>query len=808
MKKHIICILLATLAAGTAIAAPTEPVRVVQSFDAGWRFLPADASGAAQPDFADGAWRLVDVPHDWSIAGAFAETNRTGPAGAYLPSGIGWYRKHFSLPNGSSGRQVAVEFDGVMANSEVWINGFYLGKRPFGYVSFGYDLTRHLKFGDQENVLAVRADNSVQPASRWYSGAGIYRHVRLVVTDPVHVGQWGVFVTTPEVSRDQATVGIQTWIDNQATNEAGVTARTQIYELNARGQKTGPPVASQGLPPPVIRIAAGLTATSPAAVLHVVNPKLWSVATPNLYQAVTTVTCDGRGVVDVVTTTFGIRDAKFVAATGFWLNGENLKIKGVCVHVDGGAFGAAVPLGVWEQRLTELKKLGVNAVRTAHNPPAPEFLDLCDRLGLLVMDELFDCWTVGKNSLAGERLADYHLNFQEWSSRDTGDTVRRDRNHPSIILYSAGNEIHDTPNAELAKGILTRLVGICHANDPTRPVTQALFRPNTSHDYDNGLADLLDVVGQNYRENEVLAAHAQNPARKIIGTENGHTRATWLALRDHAPYAGQFLWTGVDYLGEARRWPVICSGSGLLDRTGTPRPLAYERQSWWSDTPMVCLARRTSATASTPDNGGVNAADRRPQGVFSDWTPANLEPHAETVEVYSNCKEVELFLNGQSLGVKAIPPDASPRLWNVTFAPGTLKAVARRDGNLVATDELQTAGPPARIVLFTETRILAPGWDAVARVIARIVDAQGIVVPRASDLVSFSISGPGVIAAVDNADNSSHELFQTDTRHAFRGQCVAFVQATAAAGEIKLQATAAGLQAGALTLTAAPELSK
>jgi beta-galactosidase len=385
--------------------------------------------------------------------------------------------------------------------------------------------------------------------------------------------------------------------------------------------------------------------------------------------------------------------------------------------------------------------------------------------------------------------------------------VRRDRNHPSVIVYSAGNEIHDTPKAELAKKILSGLVEVFHENDPTRPVSQALFRPNVSHDYDDGLADLLDVVGQNYRENEILAAHAQKPSRKILGTENRHDRATWLALRDHAPYAGQFLWSGIDYLGESRRWPMVAAGSGLLDRTAAPKPVAFERQSWWSDQPMVFVARRIGATQTAPSDPGYTPLDRR-QVLFSDWTPKNLQPHEESVEVYSNGKEVELFLNGKSLGVKTINADASPRVWRVPFAPGKLKAVARNGEKIAATCELQTAGKPAKIILSAETKKLSPGWDDVAIVRATIVDAKGIKVPSANNLISFKISGPGPIAAVDNADNGSHELFQTDARHAFQGECVAFVKATAASGKIILNATAAGLDAGSTTIKASPELSR
>jgi len=765
--------------------------RLTENFDSNWSFLKADATGAEQNQFDDSAWRKLDVPHDWSIEGPFAETNLTGGAGAFLPSGIGWYRKHFTLPANFSDRRAFIEFDGVMQNSDVWINGALLGHRPFGYASFSYELTSHLNFGG-DNVIAVRADLSVQPASRFYAGAGIYRHVRLVVTDPVHIQHWGVFVTTPQVSAEQATVQIETSVTNESAASRDVIVQTTLISPSGK-----PVVASETN----CTVADGAAATLNQQIA-LPNPQLWNLDNPKLYHAVSKIISAGT-TLDETTTTFGIRDAHFDADTGFWLNGKNFKVKGAAVHEDGGAFGMAVPLGVWAERLAELKRLGVNAIRTAHNPPAPDFLDLCDRMGFLVMDELFDCWTVAKPDLAGHSLSDYHLYFNDWSKTDVADTVRRDRNHPSIILYSAGNEIHDTPQQEKAKKILSGLVATFHKNDPTRPVTQALFRPNVSHDYDDGLADMLDVVGQNYRENEILAAHDQKPTRKIIGTENRHDRATWVALRDHAAYAGQFLWSGVDYLGESRRWPVICSGAGLLDRTGSPRPLAFERQSWWTDAPMVRIARRTSTTDSNPDNAAANnTADRRPQSTFSDWSPTNSQAHDENVEAYSNCKEVELFLNGKSLGVKTINADASPRTWQIPFAPGNLKAVARNNRKIVATNVLRTAGMPAKIVLSADTKKLSPGWDNVAFVRAKIVDASGTEVLHADDLISFTISGPGVIAAVDNADNASHESFQATERHAYHGECVAFVKATGSSGKIVLTATATGLTAGSIAIKA------
>src|ERR1039458_1296823 len=811
-KKFALAIFAGVVLASLAIS--TAGAREVLSFDDGWRFLKADAPDAEQPGFDDSNWKAVSVPHDWSIAGPFAETNKTGGAGAFLPSGVAWYRKHFSLPSEDLGRRVFVEFDGVMQNSDVWINGFHLGHRPNGYVSFRYELAGSvLNFGrGTANVLAVCADTSAQPASRWYAGGGIYRHVRIFFWGVIHFTSEEVFISTPSVTADEATVQVQALMANEADPIRDVTLQTTIFDSDDN-------VVASILSS--VRLNGG---KSPAVqqAIKIKNPRLWDIDHPNLYRAVCKIV-EGGETQDEKTVVFGIRDAHFEADTGFWLNGKNFKLKGVCLHADGGAFGAAVPLAIWEARLKTLKSLGVNAIRTAHNPPAPEFLDLCDRLGVLVMDEFFDCWTVAKNPY------DYHLYFNAWSKPDERDTILRDRNHPSVIIYSVGNEIHDTPKAELAKGILQGLVEIAHEADPTRPVTQALFRPNVSHDYDNGLADLLDVVGQNYRENEILAAHEQKPTRKILGTENTHDRAAWVALRDHAPYAGQFLWSGIDYLGESRRWPVVAAGSGLLDHTGAPKPMAFERQSWWSDKPMVFITRRIATDSAGPTDPGYEPATqdalRRLQVLFPDWTPKNSTPHDENVEVYSNCKEVELFLNGKSLGSKPLNADASPRIWKVVYTPGTLKAVARNNDRVVATDELRTAGPPAKIQLSvgradpalrdqdaqqrvpTDRIRLTADWNEVAFVRATVVDAHGVLVPSATNLITFKVSGPGVIAAVDNADNASHEPFPAGERHAFQGRCVAFVKASAPSGKIVLTASAPGLKSDEVVIKACPPVS-
>ncbi len=576
------------LAAAVLLAGAMACLGGSVAFDGGWRFFKGEAEGAQEAGFKDAGWQAVTLPHDWSIAGPFDEENPAGGAGGFLPTGVGWYRKEFTLPKEDGGRVVRIEFDGVMANSDVWINGHLLGHRPNGYVSFAYELTPWLHFDGRQNVLAVRADTSAQPASRWYAGSGIYRHVRLQVLNPAHLLPWGTFITTPEATAERAVAQASVSIVNQMDTLRAAALELAIRDASGRvvqTAKAGPETKAPGTSQWTLKAAVD-------------KPKRWDIDNPALYQAVLTLR-DGATILDTQTVPFGIREFHFDAETGFWLNGRNFKLKGVCLHGDGSCFGAAVPLGVWERRLRGLRELGVNAIRTAHNPPSPEFLDLCDREGMLVMDEFFDCWTVGKNKY------DYHLYFTNWSKIDARDTILRDRNHPSIILYSVGNEIHDTPKAKLAYGILEGLVEVCHENDPTRPVTQALFRPNVSGDYTNGLADLLDVIGTNYRDSELLAARRAKGTRKIIGTEQRQDRATWLACRDHADHAGQFLWTGVDYLGESRRWPIVAAGSGLLDRCGQARAAGYQRQSWWSDKPMVYLARRLRAERTESGDRGT-----------------------------------------------------------------------------------------------------------------------------------------------------------------------------------------------------------
>ena len=778
--KSIILLSLIVIFTGLADA----QTRTITPFDNDWRFLKGTADTAEKLEFNDLTWKKVNVPHDWSIEGPFDEKNLTGGGGGFLPSGVSWYRKHFSVAEKDKNRRVSIEFDGVMSINDVWINGTHLGQRPNGYISFEYDLTKYLNYG-KDNVLAVRSDTSLQPSSRWFTGAGIYRHVRLVAKDAVNFPQFGVVVTTPKVDEKLAVVKISSEVVNQSDKVETVSMQVDLVDSN------GKIVASSQNKS--IELAAKQT-TSFGLELEVKNPQLWHVEKGILYKAIARIR-SGKTILDDETVNFGIREFHFDANTGFWLNGKNFKVKGVCIHHDGSAFGAAVPLAVWERRLKELRKLGANAIRTAHNPPSPEFLDLADRMGFLVMDELFDQWTVAKNPF------DYHLYFNEWAKRDVRDTVRRDRNHPSIILWSAGNEIHDTPKPEIAIPILKGLVETFHENDATRPVTQGLFRPNVSHDYDNGLADLLDVVGQNYREKEILAAHKQKPTRKIIGTENTHELSQWLAVRDNPEYAGHFVWSGIDYLGETAKYPTVAYNSGLLYKTATPRPIAFQRQSWWSEMPMVYMARRVANTPKLPTDPGYNPVEeRRPTVLYSDWNPTNSGAHEENVEIYSNCQEVELFLNGKSLGRKSKLADDSPRNWKVNFEAGTIKAVGINSGKIVANYELRTAGKPAKILLSVDKYIIANNWDDVSFVTVTVVDENGVIVPDATDLITFQVSGAGILAAVDSADNNSHESYQGTTRRAFQGLCFAMLKANVNKGKIKLTATAPNLKSSAIEI--------
>lgn len=765
--KKTIAILIIAIALFPTVKLSAQ--RIVMPFDTDWKFIKEDASGAEKNNFNDAAWKNIAVPHDWSIEGPYDRNNISGRGGGYLPTGIGFYRKSFLLNDADAKKRIAIAFDGVMANSDVWINGFHLGKRPYGYIGFNYDMTGHLNFGKgKTNVLAVRADNSVQPASRYYTGAGIYRHVRLVKTDAIHIQHLGgVYITSPAATAAKATVKIQVQLQNQSKAAQNIVVQTSIFD--AHGKSVATTETTQN-------IAAGKDILLEQQTI-VTNPALWNLENRTMYQAVTKVML-GQNMLDELTTPFGIRTIRFDADKGFFLNDKNIKLKGVCLHHDGGAVGAAVPLDVWKQRFDLLKQVGVNAIRTSHNPVAPEFLDLCDAYGFLVMDETFDTWSVAKHN--GEQ--GYNRFWKDWWQQDTKDMVLRDRNHPAIVLYSVGNEIHDNLNdAEGLKKYLDQQ-DLVHSLDASRFVTMALFRPGLSHVYENGFVEKMDVVGQNYRENELVAIHQTKPNLKVMGTENGHTLTAWLAIRDNAFMAGQFLWTGFDYLGE-EDWPNITNSQGLFDRSGGWRPLTYQRQSWWSDKPMVKVVRKE-------ENAGVGP-------VVANWTPTDFDTYDDArVQVYSNCDEVELFLNGKSQGSKTKPTDDAPRNWELTFEKGTIKAVGKNNGKEVATDEMKTAGVPAKIWLSVSKSNLKKAWDNLVFVTATVVDENGIPCPNADNQITFTTDANGVISAVDNGNIATTELYQTNQRKAYKGRCIALVKANAERGKMMVTAAGTGLQAG------------
>ena len=747
--------------------------RTITSFDTDWKFIKQDIAQASAANFNDKSWRSLNVPHDWSIEYPFNRANTSGRGGGYVETGIGWYRKSFVLNTTESSQQFFIEFDGVMMNSDVWINGYHLGKRPYGYISFQYELTKHLNFGkDKINVLAVRADNSLQPASRWYTGSGIYRHVKLISTGTTHIDKWGVFVTTPNISTDKATVHTQIQVLNQSTASNNIVIETSIIAPN------GSVVSNNQLK---LSIAAAQQKIVDQD-LSVTQPQLWSLEKTNQYTAIVTVKA-GNKIIDTYKTIFGIRTIQFDAEKGFLLNGNAVKIKGVCLHHDGGAFGSAVPLGVWEKRILALKELGVNGIRTSHNPVAPEFLSLCDQLGMLVMNETFDTWNARKTSADNG----YNLYFTDWWERDTRDQVLRDRNHPSVVIYSIGNEIHDNLNDSTGFRKYKMQQDLVHSLDSTRPVTMALFRPGISRVYENGFAETMDIVGQNYRENELVALHEKKPTLKQIGTENRTEQAAWIPFRDNPYIAGQFLWTGIDYIGESD-WPAVVHGSGLLDRTGFARHLGYQRKSWWSNEPMVYTIRK---------EGNAGAGEW-----INDWSPTDVDTYDEAkVQVFSNCDEVELFLNDVSQGIKPRPADnASPRGWSFTFHTGILKTVGKNNGKIVATQVLKTAGAPAKIILSTEKKTVGNTWDDVCYITATIVDENNVECLNADNQIEFNVTGAGILAGADNGDLTATESFLSNKRFSYKGRCIAIVKANTTTGKINIVASASNLKSANLVI--------
>jgi len=797
-KLLLIAITLFGLTFGSRTEGQNTESRVRLSFDYDWKFKLGDQKGAENISFDDSNWRALDLPHDWSIEGTYSKDEPTGGSGGYLPTGIGWYRHHFEISKSDLKKNISIEFDGIYMNSDVWINGHHLGNYPYGYSSFSYDLSPYLTVGP--NVISVRVDNSFQPNTRWYTGSGIYRHVWLVKSNSIHVAHWGVSVTTPQVSKDSAQISVTTLVENNDKNKNTVVLKLVLTNVDGKEIVT--------LETPFLVEPGNQTIVRQE--LKIKSPQLWSVDSPNLYK-LHSIIIDGKKNVDEMITTIGIRSILYDVDKGFLLNGERVKMNGVCIHHDGGSVGAAVPEKVWERRLKILKEMGCNAIRTSHNPPAPEFLDLCDKMGFLVMDEPFDEWKYGK------RKYGYHQYFDEWWKKDLVSMIHCDRNHPSIVLWSAGNEIPEQ-KSENGAAILKSLVDVFHQEDPTRPVTLAC--DNIAADGGATTLDFLkglDIVGYNYvdrwherRELMYSIDRHDHPDWKMIGTESisnsGGIRGgyslgddtamvkpnynfrmidaeqLWKYVSVHDYVIGDFMWTGIDYLGESF-WPAKSDFFGVLDLCGFPKDGYYFYQSQWTKKPMVHL--------------------------FPHWNWPGREGQVIPVLCYTNCDAAELFVNGKSFGEKRLEfprqgnsggwnlydkPQIHPTTtdlhlqWDVPYTPGVLKVIGKKDGKIVVTQEVRTTESPYAIKLKADRKSISADSRDVVHIEFSVVDKNGNIVPTADNMINFSIEGEGKIIGVDNGNPFDHDSYKIPQRKVFNGLGLAIVQSKNKTGEIKFTA--------------------
>jgi beta-galactosidase len=775
-----------------------ENVHRTVLFDYGWTFFLGDPQTASVRDFDDSSWRNLDLPHDWSIEGKINPKNPTRGGGGYFPAGTGWYRKKFNAPSAWKGKCVSIYFEGVYMNSEVFLNGKSLGVHPYGYTPFSYDLSPYLDLTKQ-NVLSVRVDNSQQPNCRWYSGSGIYRHVWLVVTDPVHVATWGVAITTSDVSSERATVKVRTVLKNETDVAQSVTLQTRLQAADAND--AGHDRKDVALP--------AKSETEVTQIMTVSKPLLWAPDAPHLYQANVRVEKGGK-VIDDTRTAFGIRSTQFSVENSFQLNGKTVKINGGCVHHDNGCLGAAAFDRAEERRVELLKAAGFNAIRTSHNPPSEAFLNACDRLGMMVIDEAFDGWRESKTPY------DYAAQFDEWWQRDIETMVLRDRNHPSIIIWSTGNEILERKKPE-AVATATALANCIRKIDPTRPVTSAMTTWDKEWEMFDPLFSAHEIGGYNYQMHRALADHERVPTRVIVQTESYPRDAfsNWKMVQSHSYIIGDFVWTALDYLGESGigRWyysgetpgehweadlfPWHAAYCGDLDLTGWRKPISHYRDLLYNGTEKLYMAVREP----DPDSGKIHETLWSVRPTWESWSWPGYEGKEMQIEVYSKYPKVRLYLNAKLVGeLGTTEAQQFKATFAVPYAPGSLRAVGVIDSQEVQTVVLQTSGSAAKIRLTPDRTTLSANRQDLSFVRVEITDKDGALQPNAQNQLQFSIEGPGVIAGVDNADIKDVDQYVGTTRRAWHGRALVVIRSTGQAGNIVLTADSPNLTGATVTL--------
>lgn len=765
--------------------------------DYDWKFKLGDYPGASNENFDDADWRSLDLPHDWSIEGNFDAAHPMGNDGGYLPSGIGWYRKSFNVSAGEADKKLSLYFEGVYMNAEVFINGVSLGIRPYGFSSFFYDVSPHIKVG--KNTIAVRVDNSQQKNCRWYSGSGIYRHVWLIATNQVHIQQWGVAVTTPEVTEKQAKVNVKVSVQNESGFQQGVVVAVTIY--NKKNKKVGKAEL-------LLDVAANGIANKDIAIA-VNNPDLWSPYEPNLYQSEIIIR-NGSNVVDTYKQAFGIRKIEYSADNGFMLNGRQIVLNGGCVHHDNGALGAAAYDAAEVRKVELLKNAGFNAVRTSHNPPSEAFLHACDSLGLLVIDESFDGWREEKNTY------DYSIYFDKWWKKDIEALVLRDRNHPSVIMWSIGNEIIERKTLEAVQ-TAHKLATLVKKIDPSRPVTSAMTTWDNDWELFDPLFAMHDIGGYNYQMHRAASDHDRVPSRVILQTESYPRDAftNWKAVNDHSYIIGDFVWTAMDYLGESGIGRHYYTGEvkgehyerdlfpwhgaycGDIDLIGWRKPISHYREMLYSSTKKLYMA------VKEPNNyyGEMHETLWSVWPTWESWNWPGHEGKSIDVEVYSNYPAVRLYQNGTLVGEKATSgAEEFKAVFSLSYQTGELKAVGLLNGKEVAPFILKSAGATALIKLNPDKTVLKPDGQDLSFVRVNLTDVQGIQQPNADDLLTFEIEGPGTIVGVANANLTDTDPYVANTRRAWKGQALVIVKSKREKGNIRLKVTSAKLQEAILEL--------